>query len=56
MNLVDLKNFFGHKSVDMTAHYIGLDEDHMREGLAKFDAKMVPLLAVSLSQPLGAEA
>ena len=47
MNLVDLKNFFGHKSVDMTAHYIGLDEDHMREGLAQFDAKMAPLLVVS---------
>lgn len=40
MGLVDLKNFMGHASVDMTAHYIGLDEDHMREGVAHFDERM----------------
>lgn len=40
MGLVDLKNVLGHQSVDMTTHYIGLDEDHMREGLARFDSKM----------------
>ncbi|MDE1882037.1 MAG: site-specific integrase, partial [Euryarchaeota archaeon] len=30
MSLVDLKNFMGHASVDMTTHYIGVDEDQMR--------------------------
>jgi hypothetical protein len=40
MNLVELKNFYGHTSIDMTAHYIGMDEDRMRDGLAKFDARM----------------
>lgn len=40
MSLVDLKNFYGHESIDMTAHYIGMDEGRMREGIAKFDAKV----------------
>ena len=44
MNLVELKNFYGHTSIDMTAHYIGMDEDRMRDGLAKFDAGMVDLI------------
>ncbi|MDG6912449.1 MAG: site-specific integrase [Nitrososphaerota archaeon] len=44
MNLVELKNFFGHTSIDMTAHYIGMDEDRMRDGVAKFDAKMRDLI------------
>lgn len=43
MSLVDLRNFYGHKSIDMSAHYIGLDEDQMREGLAGFDARMAGL-------------
>jgi integrase len=43
MSLVDLKNFYGHTSIDMTAHYIGMDEDRMRDGLTKFDAKMASL-------------
>jgi hypothetical protein len=44
MNLVELKNFYGHTSIDMTAHYIGMDEDRMRDGVAKFDAKMRDLI------------
>ena len=44
MNLVELKNFYGHTSIDMTAHYIGMDEDRMRDGLAKFDARMGNLI------------
>lgn len=40
MSLVDLKNFLGHVSVDMTTRYIGIDEDRMREGLSKFDERM----------------
>lgn len=35
MNLVQIKNLLGHASVDMTAHYIGLDADEMREGLGR---------------------
>ncbi len=33
MDLVQLKNLYGHSSLDQTVHYIGLDEDRMREGL-----------------------
>ena len=44
MSLVDLKNFYGHESIDMTAHYIGMDEDRMREGLVRFDAKLGDLM------------
>lgn len=40
MGLVDLKNVMGHQSIDMTTRYIGLDEDHMRDGLARFDESM----------------
>jgi integrase len=47
MNLVELKNFYGHTSIDMTAHYIGMDEDRMRDGLAKFDARMGDLIRSS---------
>ncbi len=35
MDLVQIKNLFGHASVDMTAHYIGLDADEMRDGLRR---------------------
>ncbi len=37
MDLVQIKNLFGHASVDMTAHYIGLDADEMRDGLSRLD-------------------
>jgi integrase len=36
MDLVQLKNLLGHASVDMTAHYVGLDADEMRAGLQRF--------------------
>lgn len=35
MDLVQLKNLFGHTSLEMTVHYIGLDADEMRSGLQK---------------------
>lgn len=35
MDLVQLKNLFGHASIEMTVHYIGLDADEMRSGLTK---------------------
>jgi integrase len=33
MDLIQLKNLFGHSSVEMTVHYIGIDADRMRAGL-----------------------
>lgn len=36
MSLVQLKNLYGHSSVDQTAGYIGLDRDEMRAGLERF--------------------
>jgi integrase/recombinase XerD len=33
MDLIQLKNLFGHSSVEMTVHYIGMDADVMRQGL-----------------------
>jgi integrase len=36
MSLVQLKNLYGHSSLDQTAGYIGLDRDEMREGLQRF--------------------
>jgi integrase len=45
MSIVDLKNFYGHKDLSMTTHYIGIEEDHMREGLKAFDQVMAPLLS-----------
>ena len=33
MDLIQLKNMYGHASVEMTVHYIGLDSDRMRSGL-----------------------
>lgn len=35
MDLVQLKNLFGHASMEMTVHYIGLDAEAMRSGLTK---------------------
>lgn len=35
MDLVQLKNLYGHTSLDMTVHYIGLDSDAMRAGLER---------------------
>lgn len=44
MDLVQLKNLYGHASLDQTVHYIGLDEDRMREGLDRLARFIEPLL------------
>ena len=44
MDLVQLKNLYGHASMDQTVHYIGLDEDRMREGLDRLARLIDPLL------------
>jgi site-specific recombinase XerD len=44
MDLVQLKNLYGHSSLDQTVHYIGLDEDRMRAGLDSLARVMNPLL------------
>jgi integrase len=35
--LIDLKNLYGHESLDMTVWYIGIEDDQMRSGLATFE-------------------
>lgn len=40
MSLVDVRNILGHESVDETVVYIGLDEEQMRAGLARFEQAM----------------
>jgi len=37
MDLVQLKNLYGHESMEMTVHYIGLDADEMRSGLNRLN-------------------
>ncbi|MGA8663518.1 MAG: site-specific integrase [Thermoplasmata archaeon] len=44
MDLVQLKNLYGHASLDQTVHYIGLDEDEMRAGLERLTSMMAPAL------------
>jgi len=44
MDLVQLKNLYGHTSLDQTVHYIGLDEDEMRAGLDRLATFIGPLL------------
>lgn len=44
MDLVQLKNLYGHSSMDQTVHYIGLDEDEMRAGLDRLASLIEPLL------------
>jgi hypothetical protein len=44
MDLVQLKNLYGHSSLDQTVHYIGLDEDEMRAGLDRLATFLGPLL------------
>ncbi len=43
MDLVQLKNLYGHASLDQTVHYIGLDQIEMRRGLDRLDALLRPL-------------
>ncbi|MFZ3355399.1 MAG: tyrosine-type recombinase/integrase [Thermoplasmata archaeon] len=49
MDLVQLKNLYGHTSLDQTVHYIGLDEDEMRAGLDRLATLIGPLLRRSSS-------
>jgi integrase len=44
MDLVQLKNLYGHSSLDQTVHYIGLDEDRMRAGLDSLARSLHPFL------------
>ena len=44
MDLVQLKNLYGHSSLDQTVHYIGLDEDEMRAGLDSLARTLRPLI------------
>lgn len=44
MDLVQLKNLYGHSSLDQTVHYIGLDEDEMRVGLDRLTSMIAPSL------------
>jgi integrase len=44
MDLVQLKNLYGHASLEMCVHYIGLDLERMREGLSLIDRSMAPLM------------
>ncbi len=39
-DLIQLKNLFGHSSLEMTVHYIGLDADTMREGLERLSVSL----------------
>ena len=50
MDLVQLKNLYGHSSLDQTVHYIGLDEDEMRAGLERLSSMMAPSLGRPPSQ------
>ena len=43
MDLIQLKNLYGHASVEMTVHYIGLDADTMRLGLERLSTSLGPL-------------
>ena len=44
MDLLQLKNLFGHSSLEMSIHYIGLDLDRMREGIGRIDRTFAPLV------------
>jgi integrase len=52
VSLVDLRYIYGHESVDMTAHYIGLDDAAARKGLESFGESM----RAFVSTPAGAGA
>jgi len=40
MDLVQLKNLYGHETMEMTVHYIGLDADEMRSGLERLSRSL----------------
>jgi integrase len=53
MDLIQLKNLFGHSSVEMTVHYIGIDADEMRKGLSRIEL-LPPTRAPTIpSTPVG---
>lgn len=52
MDLVQLKNLFGHSSIDMTVHYIGLDATRMREGLLRLNRSLAARQPGSRLSPL----
>jgi integrase len=56
MDLVQLKNLYGHTSLDQTVHYVGLDEDEMRAGLDRLASFIGPLLGAPPSRNRGARA
>jgi hypothetical protein len=37
---VNPRRMHGHESLEMSAHYVGLEDDQMRAGLGRFDAVM----------------
>jgi integrase len=51
MDLVQIKNLYGHNSLDQTVHYIGLDEDEMRVGLGRMAALLDPMLQLDPASP-----
>ncbi|HEV2428937.1 MAG TPA: site-specific integrase, partial [Thermoplasmata archaeon] len=40
--LVDIRNLYGHESIEMTTYYIGVDQDAMAAGVARFDSFVRP--------------
>lgn len=44
VSLVDLKYLYRHESVDMTAHYSGLDDESTRRGLPALGEAMRPFI------------
>jgi integrase len=53
MDLVQLKNLFGHSNLEMSIHYIGLDLDRMREGISRIDRAFAPLVSRGTSRGAG---
>jgi integrase len=51
MDLVQLKNLFGHSNLEMSVHYIGLDLERMREGLSQLDRSLGSLLHPRVQLP-----
>jgi len=43
IDLIQLKNLFGHASVEMSVRYVGLDADSMRAGLERMSQAIGPL-------------
>jgi integrase len=52
MDLVQLKNLYGHSSLDQTVHYIGLDQAEMRKGLTRLEGLLRPLMTRPNQSPV----